>query len=71
MFKHTDTKLSPWYVVNSDDKKRAHLNCITHLLSLIPFKDLTPPEINLPARQEDIGYVCPLITDQTFIREIY
>lgn len=71
MFKYTDTKLSPWYVVNSDDKRRAHLNCITHLLSLIPYEDLTPPEIKLPPRQENIGYVRPPISDQTFIPEIY
>lgn len=71
MFKYTDTKLSPWYVVNSDDKRRAHLNCITHLLSLIPYEDLTPPEIKLPPRQSDTGYVRPPIKNQTFIPEIY
>ena len=42
MFKYTDTKQAPWYVVNSDDKKRARLNCISHLLSMIPYEDLTP-----------------------------
>ena len=42
MFKYTDTKHSPWYVVEGDDKKRARLNCISHLLSLIPYKTLTP-----------------------------
>jgi polyphosphate kinase len=42
MFAHTDTKQSPWYVVNADDKKKARLNCIHHLLSMIPYKDLTP-----------------------------
>lgn len=71
MFKYTDTKQSPWYVVNSDDKKRARLNCITHLLGLIPYKDLTPKKMDLPARQKDTGYVRPPISDQTFVPEKY
>jgi polyphosphate kinase 2 len=71
MFKYTDTKQAPWYVVNSDDKKRARLNCISHLLSLIPYEDLTPPPIDLPPREDDFGYVRPPITDQTFVPEIY
>ncbi|HRQ22173.1 MAG TPA: polyphosphate kinase 2, partial [Anaerolineales bacterium] len=52
MFKYTDTKQSPWYVVHSDDKKRARLNCISHLLSLIPYKDLTPEKMKLPPRRK-------------------
>ena len=71
MFKYTDTKQSPWYVVRSDDKKRARLNCITHLLSMIPYEDLTPEPMKLPPRQDDIGYIRPPITDQTFVPEIY
>jgi polyphosphate kinase len=71
MFAHTDTKQSPWYVVNADEKKRARLNCIHHLLSLIPFEDLTPEPIVLPPRQDHLGYVRPPISDQTFIPEVY
>ena len=71
MFAYTDTKQCPWYVVNADDKKRARLNCITHLLSLIPYEDLTPEQMVLPPRQEDRGYVRPPITDQTFVPEVY
>lgn len=71
MFKYTDTKQSPWYVVNSDDKKRARLNCIAHLLTLIPYEDLTPEPIQLPPRQQDTGYVRPPISDQTFVPEVY
>ena len=71
MFKYTDIRQAPWYVVNSDDKKRARLNCISHLLSLIPYGDLTPPPIELPPRQDDVGYVRPPITDQTFVPESY
>lgn len=71
MFAYTDTKQSPWYVVNADIKKHARLNCITHLLSLIPYEDLTPEPLVLPPRQKDTGYVRPPITDQTFIPELY
>ncbi len=46
MFDHTDIKQAPWYVVNADDKKRARLNCISHLLSMIPYEDLTPDRSN-------------------------
>jgi len=69
MFKYTDIKQAPWYVVNADNKKRARLNCISHLLSLIPYKDLTPQSIDLPPRQEEQGYLRPPITDQTFVPE--
>ncbi len=71
MFAHTDIKQAPWYVVNADNKKRARLNVIHHLLSLIPYEDLTPDPIVLPGRQDDQGYVRPPLTDQTFVPEVY
>ena len=71
MFLYTDIKQAPWYVVNADNKKRARLNCITHLLEQIPYDDLTPKPIKLPPRQQDVGYVRPPIDDQTFIPEIF
>ncbi len=71
MFAATDIKQAPWYVVRADDKKRARLNVIRHLLSLIPYEDLTPEPISLPPRQADGGYVRPPITDQTFVPEVY
>jgi polyphosphate kinase 2 (PPK2 family) len=71
MFKYTDIKQAPWFVVNADDKKRARLNCIRHLLSMIEYNDLTPESIELPPRQTEAGYVRPPITDQTFIPELY
>ncbi len=71
MFAHTDIKQAPWYVVNGDDKKRARLNLIKHLLSLVPYQDLTPEPIVLPPRQRDDGYVRPPIGDQTIIPEVY
>jgi len=69
MFAHTDFKQAPWWVVRSDDKKRARLNVIAHLLSQIPYEDLTPEPIVLPPRQKDTGYVRPPMSDQTFIPE--
>ena len=71
MFAYTDTKQSPWYVVNADCKKRARLNCIAHLLSKIHYQDLTPETLKLPPRQHDQGYVRPPLSDQTFVPEIY
>jgi polyphosphate kinase len=71
MFAYTDTKLSPWFVVPSDDKKRARLNCIHHLLSMIEYKDLTPEKFELPERPSDKGYVRPPMEEQTFVPEVY
>ena len=71
MFAHTDIKQAPWHVVNADNKKCARLNCIHHLLSMIPYEDLTPEPIKLPRRQEEGGYVRPPITEQTFVPEVY
>jgi polyphosphate kinase 2 len=71
MFAATDTKQSPWFVVNADDKKRARLNMIRHLLSQIPYEDLSPASIRLPPRSGDQGYVRPPMSDQTFIPEVY
>src|SRR5881392_4178682 len=56
MFKATDTSWAPWYVVNSDDKKRARLNVITHLLSEIPYKTVLHDKVKLPKRQKAHGY---------------
>ena len=71
MFAHTDTKQSPWFVVEADDKRRARLNVISHLLSLVPYGDLTPEEIELPPRQPDRGYVRPPRSDQTYVPNRY
>jgi polyphosphate kinase 2 len=71
MFAHTDIKQAPWYVVKSDNKKLARLNCIKHLLNIIPYKDLTPERIRLPKRQTGEGYVRPPLTDQTFVPDHY
>src|SRR5213078_1997836 len=59
MFVHTDIPEAPWFVVESDDKKRARLNCIAHLLSRIPWEPKPEPKIELPPRQSDDGYIRP------------
>jgi len=71
MFAYTDIKQAPWYVVKSDEKQLARLNCIAHLVSMIPYEDLTPEPIELPHRHEGDGYIRPPVTDQNFIPEIY
>ncbi|HZD70421.1 MAG TPA: polyphosphate kinase 2, partial [Actinomycetes bacterium] len=71
MFAHTDTKESTWWVVNADVKRHARLNCIAHLLSMIPYEDLTPEPIELPPRRDHGKYVRPPMTEQTFVPERY
>jgi polyphosphate kinase 2 (PPK2 family) len=71
MFAHTDIKQAPWYVVDADDKRRARLNCITHLLSMIEYGDVTRKEIKLPPREDKSAYVRPPISDQTFVEDAY
>jgi polyphosphate kinase len=56
MFEATNTKYAPWYIVHSDDKRRARLNCIHHLLGLIPYKKLPQEKAKLPERSMDDAY---------------
>jgi polyphosphate kinase len=70
MLAHTDVKHAPWYVVNADNKKTARLNVIRHMLSLIPYEDLTPKPLKLPPI-ERTKYIRPPIHDQNFIPEVY
>jgi len=69
MFAHTDIKQAPWYVVHGDDKRRARLNVIAHLLSLIPYQEVPQPHLALPERQNKIKYMRPPMDDQTFVPE--
>ncbi|MGC1218991.1 MAG: polyphosphate kinase 2 [Phormidesmis sp.] len=71
MFAATDTTRSPWHVVEADDKKRARLNCISHLLNQIAYEDLTPPPLKLPKRQKNIDYERPPLETQSFIPDQY
>lgn len=59
MFKATDTPWAPWHVIKSDDKKRARLNMISHMLSQIPYEDVEREKVKLPKRDEPKGYVDP------------
>ncbi|MBE9061423.1 polyphosphate kinase 2 [cf. Phormidesmis sp. LEGE 11477] len=67
MFGATDTTRSPWNVVEADDKKRARLNCISHLLNQIAYEDLTPPPLELPKRQKNMDYERPPMDTQNFV----
>jgi len=71
MLEFTDTKLAPWTVVPSDDKKRARLNCISHLLSQFDYRDLVPGPIELPPRPKDSGYIRPPRDEQTYVTDLY
>jgi polyphosphate kinase 2 len=71
MFAHTDRKHAPWYVVNADDQRRSRLNCIHHLLGMIPYKEIKMKREKLPPRQKEVGYERPPIAEQTFVPEVY
>lgn len=71
MFAYTDTKISPWYMVDADNKKKARLNCIHHLLSQIPYKEVISEEIELPERSDHKGYIRPPIDEMTFVPDKY
>jgi polyphosphate kinase len=72
MFAATDTEISPWYVVNADNKEKARLNCIRHLLGLIPYVSKPYTPINLPPRPNlHDHYVRPPLTLQKFVPDYY
>jgi hypothetical protein len=71
LFDHSDIKQAPWFVVNAEDKKRARLNMITHLLDQIPYEDRTLGEVELPPRQQDAGYIRPPLSEQTFVPDVW
>ncbi len=69
-FQYTDIKQAPWYVVPSDCKRRARLNCISHLLSMIPYEHTVPDPVLIPEREDD-SYIRPPVIDQTFVNQLY
>ena len=71
MFAATDIPESPWNVVEADDKKRARLNCINHLLNTVPYEKLPAKKIELPPRQQEINYERPPIDTQNFVAAKY
>ncbi len=71
MLTHTNIPEAPWFTVEADDKRRAHLNCIRHILSKVPYEDLTPAAIDLPPRTEAENYIRPPINEQFFVPNHY
>lgn len=71
MFAHTDIKQAPWYVVDADIKKHARLNCIHHLLSVIPYREIKGAKTVLEARKKQGAYVRPPMSEQTFVPAKY
>ncbi|MFC0875877.1 polyphosphate kinase 2 [Saccharicrinis sp. FJH2] len=67
MMDYTDIKQAPWYVIPSDSKKRARLNCIHHLLTMVPYKKIEYEELTLPPKQQNKSYIRPPIEEQTII----
>ncbi|MBA2516539.1 MAG: polyphosphate kinase 2 [Solirubrobacterales bacterium] len=71
MLARTDTDIAPWWVVEADDKRRARLNVISHLLSSVPYEYVAPVPLTLPPRQSDDGYVRPPRETQRFVPATY
>lgn len=71
MFAHTDIKEAPWFVVASDVKKHARLNCIAHLLSLIPYEEVERDPVLLGERPPQSAYIRPPKGDQNFVPEVH
>ena len=67
MFVHTDIPEAPWFVVEADDKKKARLNCIAHLLTQVPYAAKDLPHVKIPERQGDEGYVRPPREANTYV----
>lgn len=67
MFVHTDVNPAPWFVVESNDKRRARINCISHLLSTVPYTMIPSPDLELPKRPKSTGYVRPPRDTQTYV----
>jgi polyphosphate kinase len=71
MMRHTDHKKARWWTVEADDKRRARLNCIAHILSSVPYQDVTPPPLNLPKRRANRGsYKRPPWSKQHFVPDV-
>ena len=70
MFAYTDTKQCPWWVVDADTKKKARINCISHLLSQIPYQDIDYPKIELPEVNKE-GYIRVPEENQTFVPDLF
>ncbi|HEY4115765.1 MAG TPA: polyphosphate kinase 2 [Rhizomicrobium sp.] len=67
----TDTAVVPWNIVNADDKRRARLNCISHLLSVVPYQEIKRDKVKLPKRQKPKGYTEPTNRTHKIVPEIF
>lgn len=70
MLRYTDTKLSPWYIVDSDDKAKSRINCISHLLTLIPYEIIPYEKMALKPLQRDDSYIRKPMSEQTWIPDV-
>ena len=71
MFAHTNITEAPWFTVDANDKRRARLNCIRHILSKVPYEDMTPKPIKLPPRRSQGEYQRPPLNEQFFVPDSY
>ncbi len=71
MFAYTNIPEAPWFTIEADDKRRARLNCIHHLLSKVPYEDMTPPPLELPSRPVAEDYVRAPRNEQFFVPQVY
>ena len=71
MLAHTNSPEAPWFTVEADDKRRARLNCINHLLSKVPYQDMTPAAIKLPSRPRAKPVERPPLNEQFFVPNCY
>ena len=70
MFEHTDTQFSPWYVVESDNKKKARINCINHILNQIKYDSIEMPEVVMPDRVQQKDYERPPRSIYNYVKEV-
>jgi polyphosphate kinase 2 len=70
MFRQTDIKEAPWWTVEADDKRRARLNCIAHILSSVQYRDAVPPPLKLPRRPKARGYERPPRSRQNYVPDL-
>ncbi len=72
MFSHTNIPEAPWFTVEADNKKRARLNCLSHVLSKVPYTDMTPEAMELPPRRDaPEHYIRPPRNEQFFVPTLY
>ena len=71
MLERTHSAEAPWWIVEADDKKRARLNCIAHLLAQVPYQDVKKPPVTLPPRERHDDYVRHPVPDEMHVPEHY